>query len=324
MKMSGLIILFWSILVLQACTKEKLSELVQNNFTPTTSSAECTDVMTLDDSRGPCTETLGWENQVSISISGQNRIITSNGIPAHLVGLFGNQPGALNPNAIKPQQTVYQVTTTPAKSGHLTWLFDPASGPRYTFGVMLNGIQMDPEAAEPWPHTRPINFNRVNWAWNLDAMSVNLGLDCNNAHVQPTGKYHYHGAPVLYLQGLNATGQKMILVGYAADGFPVYYKYGFTSASNNQSGLTELRPSYRLKSGDRPGDGNSAPCGSYSGIYTADYEFVEGLGDLDECNGRTGVTPEYPDGTYYYLITDTYPYIGRCLVGTPSNDFKLR
>ena len=27
---------------------------------------------------------------------------------------------------------------------------------------------------------------------------VDIGLDCNTAHVQPTGKYHYHGVPSLH------------------------------------------------------------------------------------------------------------------------------
>ena len=56
---------------------------------------------------------------------------------------------------------------------------------------------------------------------------------------------------------------------------------------------------------------------------TADYEYNEGLGDLDECYGREGITPEYPSGTYYYVITDSYPGIPRCFVGTPSSDFSI-
>ena len=46
-------------------------------------------------------------------------------------------------------------------------------------------------------------------------------------------------------------------------------------------------------------------------------------GDLDQCNGRQGVTPEYPNGTYYYVLTNEFPFIGRCLVGEPSPDFKV-
>ena len=87
--------------------------------------------------------------------------------------------------------------------------------------------------------------------------------------------------------------------------------------------MQELKSSYQLRIGERPGNGITAPCGEYSGIYTADYEFVDGLGDLDECNGTKGATSEYPNGTYYYMITEDYPFVGRYLVGAPSNDFKM-
>ena len=45
---------------------------------------------------------------------------------------------------------------------------------------------------------------------------------------------------------------------------------------------------------------------------------LAGLGDLDRCNGRTGVTPEFPNGIYYYVITSTFPFVHRCLRGSTS------
>ena len=33
-------------------------------------------------------------------------------------------------------------------------------------------------------------------------------------------------------------------------------------------------------------------------------------------NGRTGVTPEFPEGTYHYYATDSYPFLQRCVKGT--------
>lgn len=42
---------------------------------------------------------------------------------------------------------------------------------------------------------------------------------------------------------------------------------------------------------------------------------MAGSGDLDECNGRVGVTPEFPGGIYHYYATDTYPYFQRCVTG---------
>ncbi len=59
------------------------------------------------------------------------------------------------------------------------------------------------------------------------------------------------------------------------------------------------------------------------GRHVQDYEYVEGLGNLDECNGRTGVTPEFPSGTCYYVLTDDFPVIPRCFKGTPDDSFKI-
>ena len=292
----------------------------------TITTTECTDVNTVKDlaQRGQCNETLTFGNEVTISGSGNNRIISSNSIPDHRVGLFGSAAGSLNPNAIAPVSGTYSLDASPTLSGSVTPLLSSTTGPQYELGILLNGVLLDPEAAEPWPHEGIFSSAARNWEWNLDAMSINLGLDCNNAHVQPTGKYHYHGAPTLYLESINISSDAMSLVGYAADGFPIYYKYGYLDADDSGSTVIELASSYRLKSGERPGDGQSAPCGEYTGIYTNDYEYVSGLGDLDECNGRTGITPEYPSGTYYYLITDSFPFLPRCLKGTPSDDFKFR
>lgn len=40
--------------------------------------------------------------------------------------------------------------------------------------------------------------------------------------------------------------------------------------------------------------------------------------DLDSCNGHTGVTTEYPGGTYHYHVTSAPPYIAGCFHGRPG------
>lgn len=291
--------------------------------TPTTT--DCTTDQVLDSARGACGVTLSFTPQYSETTSGTTRTITSNCIPSHNVGLFGGGMGSLNPNAISAQSETYSITTTPVVASTFTSLIltsGVTAGPKYSFGILKNGVELDPIAAEPFPHTSRMDPN-VNWEWNLEALNVNLGLDCNNAHVQPTGKYHYHGSPILYLQNLSISTTTMTLVGYAADGFPIYYKYAYSTANDTSSTISTMTSSYRLKSGKRPGDGVTAPCDIYNGIYSNDYEYVSGLGTLDEANGRTGVTPEYPSGTYYYVITDEFPSVPRYFRGTPSNDFRI-
>lgn len=282
---------------------------------------DCTSNQTLDTSRGNCNETLSFTPSYNETISGTNRIITSNSIPNHMVGLFGSGAGSLNPNAISEQSNSFTITMNPTEAPSLTALLS-STGPAYSFGVVLNGVELDPIAAEPFPHEGLMSPN-ANWEWNLEATNVNIGLDCNNAHVQPNGSYHYHGSPTLYLENANIPTSEMTLIGYAADGFPIYYKYAYSDATDNTSTVTAMTSSYQLKTGDRPGDGETAPCGEYDGVYSNDYEYVNGLGTLDEANGRTGVTPEYPSGTYYYIITEDFPNIPRYFKGTPSNDFRI-
>lgn len=265
---------------------------------------------------GICDTDLGLDQEVSIEVSGTDRVITTNNIPLHQIGTFINAD-------ITAQDNVYSIPASPEETGSLTAL-QGETGPDYIFGVLLSGIELDPIAAEPWPHSDlGIMDPDVNWDWNLEALNVPIGLDCNYAHVQPTGKYHYHGSPALYDLIADADGTKMIQVGWAADGFPIYYKYAYSNATNTSSVVIEMTSSYRMLAGNRPGDGVSAPCSEYNGAYSADFEYVDGLGTLDETNGRTGVTPEFPEGTFYYVLTDgdSFPSIPRYFRGTPSDDF---
>lgn len=248
-----------------------------------------------------------FTGKVTIVMQGPFRVIRSNGIPDHQTGAFPNEG---NPNTISEQDYEYRVPKDPQKTGRSTPL---GMSP---FGVAVNGVPFDPGAAEWWD-------NDPNSGWQYEAMylGARLGIDQNNAHVQPNGAYHYHGPPTGLLQRLAAQG-KPVLIGYAADGFPIYGPYGYKNASDKSSGLKKLKSSYRLKSGTRasaPGPG-----GRYDGAFVADYEFVRGAGDLDDCNGVFGITPEYPQGIYHYCVTDTFPYIPRGFKGTPDQSFIRR
>ena len=108
------------------------------------------------------------------------------------------------------------------------------------------------------------------------------------------------------------------LIAYASDGFPVYYLYVYEDADDLDSDVMTTESSWDLKSGTRSG----GPGGSHDGTYNEDYEYDAGSGALDECNGRYGVTPEYPDGTYYYVLTENFPYVPRCLMGDADSSFK--
>ncbi len=240
---------------------------------------------------------------VRITERGQYRYIESDGIPNHATGRFPNRG---NPNTISAQRHSFRVPLKPQVADKIT--------PRTMgkFGIAINGVPFDPGANEFWQGDR-----RSGWQYEAMSGKIDLGLDQNQAHVQPTGSYHYHGLPTGLVAVLGSDKNRMLLIGYAADGFPIYTPSGYSQPDDERSPLKRLKSSYRVKTGRRP----SGPGGAYDGTFVQDYEFVKGAGDLDECNGRTGVTPEYPQGTYYYVITDEYPFIPRDMRGTPDESF---
>jgi hypothetical protein len=246
-----------------------------------------------------------FPSEVKITVENGMRIIRANGIPDHNTGPFPNDS---NPNTISPQKYEFRVPAEPKAADK------PTPYRMHSFGVAVNGVVFDPFAAEWWNGDR-------NWQYEPMANGSGfLGVDASHAHVQPSGAYHYHAIPTALVYILGDGKDKMVLVGWAADGFPIYNPVGYTDPKDAKSPLKRLKSSYRIKQGNRP-DG---PGGAYDGKFVADYEYVPGLGDLDECNGIEGVTPEYPKGIYHYVLTDDFPFIPRLYRGTPDPSFERR
>ena len=254
-----------------------------------------------------------------------NRILSGNGIPNHEVGTF---PNSNNPNSIS-EQSVNEVfslcPTIVSESG------EPVGGPAGAIAYAINSVKFDPATAGRCNDQGECSLAQGQGNWNIEALgheTFDFGDDMNHAHVQPNGQYHYHGMPELLIDFLG-DDQGMTLVGWAADGFPVYAKYGYSDPNDSASDLIALQPSWKLKENPDegrpdtltalvggPGQGTTNPnIPIPMGAFTQDFEYEEGYGDLDECNGRMGVTPEFPNGIYYYMVTDDFPYFTRCLKG---------
>lgn len=233
-----------------------------------------------------------YGTKTKVAIEGKYRKMVTNSLPNHTTGTFPNKG---NPNRITAQSITYLIPLNPVYTGKAVWARQP--------GVALNGVKFEPETAEAFVCVTGERY-RIEAFQSL----VDLGLDSNHAHVQPTGAYHYHGVPT-GLVNKHTTEEDLVLVGFAMDGFPIYY---------SKSG--KYKPSYRLSAKSRTGDvcDYKTPKESMSkelkgtepdGTFVSDWEYVKGLGDLDECNGIK------VEGKYMYMVTDTYPYAGRCLMG---------
>ena len=252
-----------------------------------------------------------------ISENNQSIRIQSEAQPNHITGRF---PNSGNPHAIERVQVDVQVAANPVKTNRATAV--------RMAGVALNGILFEPGTAECFgqsrrsggsqskpskhqhgkgkPHrhgSRPTGPAGCEWSEEaqLDG-KTRLGLDQNQAHVQPGGLYHYHGIPEGLIDTAENTGD-LVWVGYAADGHRLLY---------SRSG--QFNSSYRLKSGQR----SSGPGGTHTGLYTQDWSYQADAGDLDACNGIT------IDGEYVYLMTEDFPYLPRCVYGTIDASFNKR
>lgn len=218
------------------------------------------------------------------------RFVRADGLPNHATGAFPNRS---NPNRISVQSYYFRMPLKPAKIGRASYY-----RPNHLFGVAVNGVVFDPNTAEFWNDDRRSG-------WMIEALSGSrpLGIDQNNAHVQPDGSYHYHGVLVGLVDKLGVRGRP-VLVGWAADGFAIYVD-------------DTARSSWRLKAQRDAG----GPGGRPDGTYSLDYEYARGLGDLDECNGREAITAEFPQGAYHYVVTAKFPHVPRCFMGTADASF---
>lgn len=204
-------------------------------------------------------------------------------------------------------------------------------------GFWLNGVAIvSPDLADfvPEGYQALAEFN-----YNLGYTSYsNVSVDLATGVVRDNLQYVYVGNPttawltgvgnvsatvgvaevtaINYYDGslVHADGHSKIL-GFAADGYPIYGPFGYIVGTDSASGIRRMASGYVLKNSSyRVGTEASDTSAYPMGIFVNDYEY-SGLGDLDQHNGRYCVTPDYPNGTYAYFITTdsnsnlVYPYV---------------
>ena len=236
----------------------------------------------------------------------------------------------------------YTSTTEPSSSSNNKWTSGAAVWSNGTvrcywvayFSYLNNSIKVEAGTAETYTGSR-ITYKIVGKNVYQD-----VGLDPSNAHNQPTGQpgsasskmygyYHLHGMPEGHISRLGKGNSAMTLVGFAVDGFPIYARYGYKDPTNKSSGVTVMKSNYRVRTAaelqaagytDRPA-ASIAPYGTFEQDWVFDAtSTLSNAGHLDACNGRYGYTPESPStAVYHYFITDSYPFIPRCVFGAPAS-----
>lgn len=266
-------------------------------------SANCADYVSSNTSDAlDVNNNTAFTGDLQIQVSADQCTFVTNAIPNH-----DFNDGTSNfPNTVTEQSVTYTITVNPVAATSATPISLTTDN-----AVLLNGVKVDMLAAACFGvGNEKVGCNDPDQPWRFDPMFAANGfrVDTHNAHTQPDGTYHYHGVPNALFDGTQVVQSPV--VGFAADGFPIYGSY-----FNDNGTIRKAISGYRLRTVVRStGDGN--PGGTPDGTYRDDYEYVAGLGDLDECNGMT------VDGVYGYYMIDEYPYILSCFTGTPDASFN--
>lgn len=258
-----------------------------------------------------------FNGSLTISTRGTSCAFETNQIPNHNTGA-----GSRFATDIDEVNATLEIPASPTLANSKTALSMGANA------ILLNGVKWEAFPAACFGEgnaelgREAIGCNDIShpWRYNIGSPLNNFGFDEYDAHVQPGGLYHYHSSPVV-LYDLHCEGHDPSpVIGFAADGFPIYGRC-FADSSGT---VREAVSSYQVKDGVRQAIGDyktpytvgNVKSDSYDGQFISDYEFAEGIGDLDECNGMT------INGQYGYYVTDAYPYVLACYSGTVSNNFR--
>ena len=235
-------------------------------------------------------EDMEFGTSTTVVVDSTVRTIVTNSLPNHETGNF---PNSGNPNTITGQSNTW---VFPAS---ITYLGEP--NPVRQTGVGLNGVKFEPGTAE-------VAVCATGESHSIEGLQDvdDLGMDFNNAHVQPNGEYHYHGISALMVEIFESESD-LVHVGFAQDGALIYYSKSGQYSSGYQLG-EETRDGTDCSYTAR--DSATIEFGAEKdGSLTSDWGYSASYGDLDVCNGIK------IDGVYSYLITDEFPYIPRCLMG---------
>lgn len=285
-----------------------------------------------------------------IQFSDNNVYISSTGVPRYATAPFNDG----NPSQAGDSDYLFRIPRQPEMG--------PAGGTATGLGhtgVLINGVPT-------FNARDAFSYNNIDvWHQNGGFFEL-AGFDCAKGHPAMGKYHHHlvptpfsNSQDVINdvcaqypSEGLFEIDPEMHspLIGFAFDGYPIYGPYGYDLEDGSGS-IVRIESSYSLRNIDvrhTLADGtvlspnqygpdvgalvtpaippNADPVAAVLGAYIEDYEFSEGSGHLDIHNGRTCITPEYPEGIYAYFATvdedwnPAFPYFFNSYKGVVATD----
>ncbi|HEY1171115.1 MAG TPA: YHYH protein [Verrucomicrobiae bacterium] len=308
----------------------------------------------------------GAQNQTSPAYAGVQEVFSSSnwvyirttGLGMHTMGPWYDNAArsTIFVNMPKNQNAIYRFPRVPTVPGTKV-----TTGGE--IGYMVDGVNLfDARDAVSYSNSNsrdgdaPGSPNGVtgDGIWNRDAyVNESITFDPAYAHQQNTGVYHYHASPIglrymlgdhvdfnestkIYTEKSGSPSKHSPIIAWAKDGHPIYGPYGYSTATDTNSGVRRMVSGFVLRDGQngtanlsstgrntlplwaqRSQNRTTLTSGQYGpavstsfplGRYAEDNDYLGDLGrtqgthfDLDEYNGRFCKTPEFPNGTYAYF-----------------------
>lgn len=165
---------------------------------------------------------VSWPSKINITLEGDTRVITGNGLPDHKTGVFPVKRSDdayqydRNPNAIKQQNVLLRLDATPVKAAA------PTCVPMGMIGFAVSGAAI---------------FNALD-ARGRDAPAHEIQDKCGG-HPEQSGQYHYHDLSTCISDTKSGPNGHSDLLGYALDGFGIFGKYDADGKELSSADLDE-------------------------------------------------------------------------------------
>jgi hypothetical protein len=194
------------------------------------------------------TRVIDFEGYVNVEVFDTYCNLSSDNIPNHD---FNDSSANFRTNVAEIDR-VFRVQRDPQMAPEISQINRQAWD-----AVMLNGVVADVKSAgcyKPSESRADADGNTEagcgpndNWMLIPLEYSTKFGADIHNAHVQPDGTYHYHGNPNAMFDD-SPSGEGSPVIGFAADGFPIYGSYILDSLTGS---YRKALSGYTLKEGTR-------------------------------------------------------------------------
>ena len=309
--------------------------------------------------RGQGTQSApSYAGVMQISFSRDWVYLRSSGLGYHVMGPWYLDTAHTQsfPNFPANQNVLYRVPRVPVVSANKTLTGNGVIGYGVDGVAFFDNRDTFSYSTASGQDADPVNRLQGTGVWNRDAYA-NEGVTFDSAFAHQAGaNYHYHAnTPALrhqlgdhveynattrgYTESAGAVTRHSPILGWLADGHPVYGPYGYASALDGTSAVRRMVSGYVRRDGanattDLAATGRTTlpvwatraqnraatlaanlqgpPVNATFplGRYLEDYDYLGELGrtqgsdfDLDLHNGRFCVTPEFPAGTYAYFVT---------------------